>query len=879
VVKIDSQLHGYRQGHQLLASSTPLPKSDQSIIDRLSDVAGPLRPKERFEPYLSGYPLPSGSHYVVARTWQDLSIPRAGCVRTRSLLIPTEAWAAAPNLADFLDFLAPGPLPTEADIIQRAVTLSTRPAALPPTPGLRASELLEALFLEEAKPVAIFDAPTPELVAIRLLTALWPTIRQRFAISTLALSPRKIAGRDFDLVFAPKDARSKFVDWPGRRVDGQAAPGARHKWTSAIVGRVFEEPFPRLLTDQELGLVGAEADGTAALRIALLWDELLGTLDRNPAAALGLLDIANSGMVRNSEAISALEPALVEAVRRATVSLPSTESWDFLGAIARKIQGRRMPEGIRAVEDVADELAGRSPEGAIALLEQPDPKGAITELLPSIARGLATNLDGRTEAALMGATPRVLGGLLAEGGPLVARVTSSVPLVERLGAVLPSLEPALFDAVGRELLPQLVEDWQILAARPLIASLDERGLVEEVRRLGAANGFAAESFVAPLTQRARDLDAVEELRAALIDQPRSGGRDAFLAKSLEPLTTDVRWLFGELGLDVDLARQLLVALMSDAQTAQVCALLSDSDIGTGLIARLHDTAPDVLLNAAFRGELDINTYVAVIMAVLPSLDPRKRADLAWSALHRCLPERFQGDEVWTLSTLIGWVGEFLDGARTAQLGLHRIVDPSTVSRNILAFDRAPDLARVRLVRAVDELARALADRHTLQLSADAANACARLLLDAQHQSERTLLTAAGTLLPLLMRSRQEPISSMVAAMFPVVYRELAKVDDVPELLKFVPFFDWDRCKAARYELVSAFTSSTKWRAGDLALTACRCADVGKIMRRVAKSYGGDAYLSRIEADISWLPNPCGAEVKRTIKTIQSDWSAKYDWRD
>ena len=864
----------------MLASSTPLPKSDQSIIDRLSDVAGPLRPKERFEPYLSGYPLPSGSHYVVARTWQDLSIPRAGCVRTRSLLIPTEAWAAAPNLADFLDFLEPGPLPTEADIIQRAVTLSTRPAALPPTPGLRASELLEALFLEEAKPVAIFDAPTPELVAIRLLTALWPTIRQRFAISTLALSPRKIAGRDFDLVFAPKDARSKFVDWPGRRVDGQAAPGARHKWTSAIVGRVFEEPFPRLLTDQELGLVGgAEADGTAALRIALLWDELLGTLDRNPAAALGLLDIANSGMVRNSEAISALEPALVEAVRRATVSLPSTESWDFLGAIARKIQGRRMPEGIRAIEDVTDELAGRSPEGAIALLEQPDPKGAITELLPSIARGLATNLDGRTEAALMGATPRVLGGLLAEGGPLVARVTSSVPLVEKLGAVLPSLEPALFDAVGRELLPQLVEDWQILAARPLIASLDERGLVEEVRRLGAANGFAAESFVAPLTQRARDLDAVEELRAALIDQPRSDGRDAFLAKSLQPLTTDVRWLFGELGLDVDLARQLLVALMSDAQTAQVCALLSDSDIGTGLIARLHDTAPDVLLNAAFRGELDINTYVAVIMAVLPSLDPRKRADLAWSALHRCLPERFQGDEVWTLSTLIGWVGEFLDGARTAQLGLHRIVDPSTVSRNILAFDRAPDLARVRLVRAVDELARALADRHTLQLSADAANACARLLLDAQHQSERTLLTAAGTLLPLLMRSRQEPISSMVAAMFPVVYRELAKVDDVPELLKFVPFFDWDRCKAARYELVSAFTSSTKWRAGDLALTACRCADVGKIMRRVAKSYGGDAYLSRIEADISWLPNPCGAEVKRTIKTIQSDWSAKYDWRD
>ena len=74
---VNAQLHGYRQGHQLLDSTISLSKSDQSVIDRLSDVAGPLRPSELFNPYLSAYPLSSGPYYILARTWQDLTFKRA----------------------------------------------------------------------------------------------------------------------------------------------------------------------------------------------------------------------------------------------------------------------------------------------------------------------------------------------------------------------------------------------------------------------------------------------------------------------------------------------------------------------------------------------------------------------------------------------------------------------------------------------------------------------------------------------------------------------------------------------------------------------------------------------------------------------------------
>jgi hypothetical protein len=177
------------------------------------------------------------------------------------------------------------------------------------------------------------------------------------------------------------------------------------------------------------------------------------------------------------------------------------------------------------------------------------------------------------------------------GGPLVKRVAGNEHLIERLGVVLPSLEPALFNAAGRQLLPQLVEDWQLSAARPLLDSLDEAGLAEEVRRLGEVNGFAAESFSVPLIQRARDLHVLDGLRAALIDQPRSERRDAFLAKTLEPTIPDVQWLLSEPRLDADLASTLLVNLLRDEQTAQVCALLSDGGVGTELLSRLQRVLP------------------------------------------------------------------------------------------------------------------------------------------------------------------------------------------------------------------------------------------------------------------------------------------------
>src|SRR5256885_11935031 len=55
-------------------------------------------PRSTLFPYTTLFrSLPSGRFYVVAMTWQDVNAPRAGCVLTRSLLVPMGAWGDLPR--------------------------------------------------------------------------------------------------------------------------------------------------------------------------------------------------------------------------------------------------------------------------------------------------------------------------------------------------------------------------------------------------------------------------------------------------------------------------------------------------------------------------------------------------------------------------------------------------------------------------------------------------------------------------------------------------------------------------------------------------------------------------------------------------------------
>ena len=880
MVIVDAQIHGYLRGHQLLSSSVDLPKVDQAVIDRLSDVAGPLRPNERFEPYLSGYPLPSGDRYVLARTWQDLTVTRAGCVRTLSLVIFAAEWASAKDLAPFLDLLDPSAFPNTARAESHQIEPSPVVRPMAPLPDFRGEEFLEAIFLEESQPVAVFGAPTAELIAIRLLTAVWADFRRRFAFSAFARAPRRIEGRSFDLVFAPKDARSKFADWQGRRIDWTTDNVARHRWTSDIFGRVFVAPVPRLLSDRDIALAGPNDDSTAALlRISLLWDELAGKTDTTPTAALGLLDIADSRGVWNSDTLEALDEAIEVAVRSAVAGMSPERAWEFVTALVRKMGGHSLPNGRSALRDAATRLSISSPQGAAAFLSQPVAEDVLSDLLPAIAGGMEHAPDDAMSSAIMSAESDVLGRILAASDGMARRIADAPHLLDHVRAAIPDLDPHLLVEVRDRLLPLLVEERQLSLAGPFIGTLDLDGLMDEVRHLHAVTGLAVAGFVDPIVERARALDGIGSLRGLLLELPRGDGRDQTLFATLTPSPADASWLLGEAGVPDSLVRTWLVAILRAASPSVFAAIVSDPRVRGGVLTALPADAIDVRRRMLSDGDLPLGIHLALLLELLPALDPREARDRAGDALSRCLRCHFGQDETQTVVRLLGALGDGLDAGWAVRHGLERGVPATVASRNLVAFNMAPAAARGKIMASVDELARALDGRHVVDVDGPAIDAAANLLADASHRAWPVALAASGRILPLLMRSTRNPVSPLVAVAFPAVYRELAKADDVPDIFKFVPFVDWDRCKSARHELVSAFLSSATWAPADLALTSCRCGDIDKIFRRLARSYDGDAYLDRVSGELERLTPKCRTTVEKAISDIRSHRSAKYDWRD
>src|ERR1700754_317149 len=97
---VQQALHGYRDGHRILAASVSLEDADRRQMLTLSDSpdAKQIAPGV---PLFNGYPLPSGEFFVLAMTWPASEIRRPGCVWTHSLWLPPDT-LREPSLASLL---------------------------------------------------------------------------------------------------------------------------------------------------------------------------------------------------------------------------------------------------------------------------------------------------------------------------------------------------------------------------------------------------------------------------------------------------------------------------------------------------------------------------------------------------------------------------------------------------------------------------------------------------------------------------------------------------------------------------------------------------------------------------------------------------------
>jgi len=864
LVEFDQQLHGYRQGHQLLSSTIRLPKADQDLIDRLSDVAGPLSPGERFAPYLTLYPLPSETHYVVARTWQDFAAPRAGCVRTRSVLVPMSEWREMQDLASIVSIATEDGADQPAE---RRASAASAVALLPPVDPRQGTELIEAIFLEERAPIVVFGAENPEPLALRLTTALWPGFRRTFSMSTFARSPRTIGRRSFDLVFASKEARSRFADWKGRRIDGRKGGQARHPWSAPIVDQILSAPIPSLKSLDALGEMSSDDIGSeSALRVSLLWDDLRRKLPSSPTAALGMLDIANTRKVRQVELIRKLEPALARSAAMAATTMQTEDAWRYLGALIQKLEGLRPSMSVeKSIRTAAMDLAAGHPAETIGVLSSLNVEPQRGLLVSAAADGLARSLDLDVADLLSRIDGEDLLDLMFASAKLAERGISTFPAFSSaLATALRTADYEVRAEARRRLLGLLVDDRHVDPARLLIDDLDADGLVKEAAHVHAVNGLSSHGIRNILVERARVLQREAVLRDAVSAMGASAGGDALVEATLRQTPEDMAWLLSNPTLKQERRIELIRSVLAAANSSQLRGMLADQDA----LIRTID-----LLNAADKSDAQLlsriacnvtmprHHYVALIVALLPNLTGCIATELVGKAIELALPQEPNEVSSTALDRLLSAAGAKLNGGRLMRVGLQRGVSSEAVSRNLAAFVHAPVATRGALLAGIEEMAGAITGRRQLDISTVAAEAAAKLLWESRSVTANGFVRASATILQSALKDRREAASPLIAASFPPVYWELTKESAFNPLSYIFVFLDWDKCKSARRRLADAFVHS-EWRISDIAIAAVRAGDPVRILGRIARERGGEKVLQDLSADIKQLP----VDVRKPILT-------------
>lgn len=865
---VDQQLHGYNHGHELLSGSITLPPRDQDLIDRLSDIAGPIAPGERIPPYITCYPLPSGSHYVVARTWHDREAPRAGCVRTRSLLLPMAEWA---TVADPSALVA---IATEAGPSQKSKRLSIEPDLANPSPPVETAgaELLEALFLEDPVPVAVFGSKAAELITIRLLTAIWPSMRRRFTVSTFCNSPRTIAKKSFDLVFAPIEARARFSDWKGRRVDGTKASPSRHRWSLKIADEVFRAPHPSLSTLDAFGeMEGDENGNEEALRLSLLWSELASKVSTEPQAALGLLDIANTRKSRRARLVTELTPVLARAAITVASTMPPSEAWRFLQVLVTKLgEPRSRLSLIRSVSSSTVSLAQRHPVNAVEVVSQIVKDGG-DYLLKDIATGIARSDTFEPAARNLATLP---------GDVLLRMVTSSIELAVRLLEGEYGIEPALaasiddateddIETARKCILPQLISDRHAGLFAGLMADASAELITLEAERLRDVNDFTAIALNDVLVEAAQREGEIVPLREAVVKARQSEASNAMLRKLLGPNTADVRWILSAMESSDVRRPTLLIDVLASASKQQLCSIFGQPDILEGVLGAIEElpAATEVLARIVENVPLQPVNQIALVMRILSRINGPRAEGIAVVGLEAVLSQDFVREREQIILTLLDRASKHLDSSRILKIGAGQEMPADLASSNLVLFDKSQPAVRNRFLENPIALADTIVGRGTLDLSYEAGEAVGHLLWDSDPVDHHGFRLASAKLLSFVTNAKAEAASPIIAAAFPSVYRELQK-ESLPDFLPYVfLFMDWDRCKVARRELVRAFLNSN-WRPKDIALAAARAGDADRIMRNIAREDSGSVAINSIEREVDAIPDPWRRQVENAINVIK-----------
>lgn len=868
-LSVDQQLHGYRKGHQLLASSITLSRVDQDLVDRLSDLSGPLQAGQIFEPYLTTYPLPSEEYYVVARTWQDKEAPRAGCVLTRSLIVRSQDWLSLSPIATLVELL----VPFERTRTEVGVAIADSATwNVPPVTEPRQFELVEAIFLEKRQPVVVFEMSCAEHVVIRLLSALWPGIRRRFASCTFALAARSLGGRPFDLLFSPKSSRNRFVDWPGRKLEMGDIRGPRHRWTEIAAQQIFFASPPTLAQFDTLGILGADSRGDeSALRLSLLWNDLVEKSGSSATAALGLLDILNSQEVTHE--VPDLKPTLIRAINLSEASSTPFEHFRFLATLLGKFVNRRPPPSIllRLLKS-ASLVATNHRKDVAEFLKWSDDRIPI---LPRIlCAGIADGFDlSRAEdrSCFSSLKPFLRQRLVSSSGSLAgsfAAISLQADPSWRSVAAASIEYPGfcLKDRVRTRMLPHITSPEQAPLLTMLLKDVSWMTLARSVRYIADATSFEVPEFDSSVLTAAANAHARVQLRDLLSTLPESSGSDRLLSRISELRLSDVLWL-RETFPDQNRQQRILVGMLAEIDDISLERAVQDKTLAADVLQVLTDgSAPSrrelarVLL---FMGRRSKDQFDLCIQILDQLDDTILRGRLAKVIAFDLFNTAHFGGRAYALDRL-RQLADLVSTADVIAAACNPEVTAQQLNANICLLNDVGEPLRRRVTSQIDLLSEQIIDFRRSHLVDASAVAWSALISEAGHLDTQAQLRAAQIVLPFALRMTNGPASPLIIATFPVVHHELGLEQPAPGLLSLFFFPDWDRCNTARRQLVDSFMNSD-WPPSDLLVAADRAGVVSKVIELIAAKRGGKKYLQRIVRDLDRQPSQLRARFQSILK--------------
>ena len=212
---ISQSLHGYQDGHRLIASSIQLEAESKMAVRVLSDMAGSMVFHSQ-DSYLTGYPLIRDGVFVIARTWNAPEMSRPGCVWTHSLYFRFQEIFHLGDLGSILKiFRRPDGKPDinfYSKDLEMEISNASEAFELRRIDTKAAASTLNALYGHPSS-LVVLEAESStqiEYLTLELWRQQWPRLRRNFSFCTQSTVERQILGQPFDLQICPPGYGQKF---------------------------------------------------------------------------------------------------------------------------------------------------------------------------------------------------------------------------------------------------------------------------------------------------------------------------------------------------------------------------------------------------------------------------------------------------------------------------------------------------------------------------------------------------------------------------------------------------------------------------------------------------------------------------------------------